>query len=169
MVENQLGDNDTIYGTFNLAEVMSEFPPDPGSAARHRAEILVKTDTLRVVLVTMLSGGFMHDHAAPGPITIQVLKGVINLTVEGESRTLSAGELISLAPGSCMASRVSRTARSFLPSPISAGFPIRAAMRMCPRDSRSIDENARSDSTIGRSRFLDSQPYRPSLGRSAFS
>ncbi|HEV2074302.1 MAG TPA: cupin domain-containing protein [Thermomicrobiales bacterium] len=99
MVENQLGDNDTIYGTFNLAEVMSEFPPDPGSAARHRAEILVKTDTLRVVLVTMLSGGFMHEHAAPGPITIQVLKGVMNLTVEGESRTLSAGELISLAPG----------------------------------------------------------------------
>jgi quercetin dioxygenase-like cupin family protein len=99
MVENQLGDNDTIYGTFNLADVMSEIPPDPESEARHRAEILVKTDTLRVVLVTMLSGGFMHDHAGPGPITIQVLKGVMSLTVEGESRTLSAGELISLAPG----------------------------------------------------------------------
>lgn len=99
MVENRLGDNDTIYGTFNLAEVMSEIPPDPESEARHRAEILVKTDTLRVVLVTMLSGGFMHDHTAPGPITIQVLQGVMNVSVEGEPRSISAGELISLAPG----------------------------------------------------------------------
>lgn len=99
MVENRLGDNETIYGTFNLAKVMSEIPPDPESEARHRAEILVKTDTLRVVLVTMLSGGFMHDHAAPGPITIQALTGVVNVSVEGDSRTLSAGELMSLAPG----------------------------------------------------------------------
>jgi len=96
---DQLGQNSTIYGTFNLDDVISEFPPDPNSAARHRAEILVKTDTLRVVLVTMLSGGFMHEHDAPGPITIHVLRGAMNVSVEGQARVLGAGELISLAPG----------------------------------------------------------------------
>jgi quercetin dioxygenase-like cupin family protein len=91
--------NEKIYGVFNLDEVVGEFPPDPDSQARHRAEILVKTDTLRVVLVTMLSGGKMHDHAAPGPITIHVLRGAMTIAVEGDSQTLNAGELISIAPG----------------------------------------------------------------------
>jgi len=96
---DQLGQNETIYGTFNLHEVIDEFPPDRESAARHRAEILVKTDTLRVVLVTILSGGRLHEHEAPGPITIQVLRGAVNVSVAGEPRVLGAGELISLAPG----------------------------------------------------------------------
>ncbi len=95
---DQLSGNTTVYGTFNLDEVIGELPPDPDSEARHRAEILVKTDTLRVVLVTMLSGGHMHRHAAPGPITIHVLRGAMNVTVEGETHTLGAGEMISLAP-----------------------------------------------------------------------
>ena len=95
---DQLDQRRTIYGTFNLDEVIAEFPPDPDSAARHRAEILVKTDTLRVVLVTILAGGRLHEHAAPGPITIHVLHGAITLTVEGEPRVLGAGEMIALAP-----------------------------------------------------------------------
>ena len=95
---DQLSGNTTIYGTFSLDEVIGELPPDPDSEARHRAEILVKTDTLRLVLVTMLGGGRMHEHAAPGPITIHVLRGSMNVSVEGESQALGAGELISLAP-----------------------------------------------------------------------
>jgi|SRR5687767_4111366 quercetin dioxygenase-like cupin family protein len=91
--------SDKIYGTFNLDEVISEFPPDPESHARHRAEILVKTDTLRVVLVTILTGGRLHDHSAPGPITIHVLRGSMNVSVGGESQVLGSGEMISLAPG----------------------------------------------------------------------
>ncbi|HVL24221.1 MAG TPA: cupin domain-containing protein [Thermomicrobiales bacterium] len=91
--------NEKIYGVFNLDEVIAEFPPDPDSRARHRAEILVKTDTLRVVLVTMLSGGRMHDHAAPGPITIHVVRGAMTVSVEGDPQALNAGEFISLAPG----------------------------------------------------------------------
>lgn len=88
-----------IYGMFNFEEEISEYPPDPESAARHRAEILVKTETLRVVLVTMLSGGILQDHEAPGPITIHVLQGSMNVTVGGEPHTLDSGEMISLAPG----------------------------------------------------------------------
>ncbi len=99
MVENLLGDDDRIYGTFDLAKVVDEFPPDPNSASLRRAEILVKTDTLRVVLVTMLKDGRMHDHSAPGPITIQVLRGKMNVTWDGGSQQLGAGEMVAMAPG----------------------------------------------------------------------
>lgn len=99
MIENQLGDNDQVYGTFDLDAVMMEFPPDPASASLRRAEILVKTDTLRVVLITMLKGSKLHDHAAPGPITIQVLEGRMNVSVEDTSQVLHAGELVAMGPG----------------------------------------------------------------------
>jgi quercetin dioxygenase-like cupin family protein len=99
MIENQLGDNDKVYGTFNLDQVMSEIPPDPQSEAAHRAQILIKTDTLRVVLITMLKGGRLPDHTAPGPITIHVLRGKMNVSIEGGSQVLSEGELVSMAPG----------------------------------------------------------------------
>ena len=87
------------YETFNLREVTSQFPPDPDSAARHRAEILVKSDTLRVVLVTALSGGKLHDHSAPGPITIHVIDGSFALTVDGDRQVVSADEVVVMSPG----------------------------------------------------------------------
>ncbi len=87
------------YETFNLREVVSQFPPDPDSAARHRAEILVKSDTLRVVLVTALSGGKLHDHSAPGPITIHVIDGSFAMTVDGHQQVLSADEVVIMEPG----------------------------------------------------------------------
>ena len=87
------------YETFNLREVVSQYPPDPESAARHRAEILVKSDTLRVVLVTAISGGALHPHAAPGPITIHVIEGSFAIEAAGEQQTLSADEVMIMAPG----------------------------------------------------------------------
>lgn len=87
------------YETFNLREVISQYPPDPNSAARHRAEILVKSDTVRVVLVTAVSGGGLHEHSAPGPITIHVIEGSFAVTVDGQRQTLSDDEVMIMAPG----------------------------------------------------------------------
>lgn len=97
-MDNLINDG-KIYGIYNLDEVISEYPPDPDSAARHRAEILIKTETLRVVLVTMLSGARLQEHKAPGPITIHVLRGSMNVSVEDGSHVLGSGEMISIAPG----------------------------------------------------------------------
>ena len=88
-----------VFEIFDLNAVIAEFPPDPESKARHRAEILVKSETLRVVVVTAITGGLLHEHHAPGPITVQVLSGSIDFTVEGESNIMSEADLISLAPG----------------------------------------------------------------------
>lgn len=88
-----------LYEIFDLNTVISEFPPDPDTKARHRAEILVKSETLRVVLVTALSQGKLHDHSAPGPITIQVLEGKFTLTIEGEDRLMNTSEIAIVSPG----------------------------------------------------------------------
>jgi quercetin dioxygenase-like cupin family protein len=97
--DEQQHELELVYGLIDLEREIERFPPDPESAARHRAEILIKTDTLRVVLVTMLRNGRMHDHSAPGPITVHVLHGAIRFTVGDEGHELRAGQLISLAPG----------------------------------------------------------------------
>lgn len=88
-----------IYGLTDLTREIERFPPDRESAARHRAETLIKTDTLRVVLVTMLSGASLREHAAPGPLTVQVLRGAVRLTVDDDPHDLQEGQLISVAPG----------------------------------------------------------------------
>lgn len=87
-----------IYGLTDLEREIERFPPDPNSAARHRAETLVKTDTLRVVLLTMLSRAILREHAAPGPLTVQVLRGAVKFTVDDEPYDLQAGQLIAVAP-----------------------------------------------------------------------
>jgi quercetin dioxygenase-like cupin family protein len=92
-------DEEKIYGIASLPGVIESFPPDPTKKARHRANILVKTDTIRVVLVTMLAGGELQEHSAPGPITVQILEGAFDFSVDGESHRMDQGDLISLAPG----------------------------------------------------------------------
>lgn len=87
------------YEIFNLDNVIAEFPPDPNTVARHRAEILVKSDTLRVVLVTSLTGGQLREHSAPGPITIQVVEGKFTLTIDGEARLMDSSDIAIVAPG----------------------------------------------------------------------
>lgn len=91
-------DDNRVYEIFNLDSVIGEFSPDPESKARHRAEILVKSDTLRVVVVTSLQGGKLHEHSAPGPITVHVLDGQFTLTIDGEPRVLAKGDIAIVAP-----------------------------------------------------------------------
>lgn len=97
-VETQADGNAAVYGAFDLEAEIARFPPDPESVARHRAETLVKTATLRVVLVTMLTGGTLQEHIAPAPLTVHVLRGALRLRVGERTAELHAGELLALAP-----------------------------------------------------------------------
>lgn len=87
------------YEIFNLDKVISEFPPDPESEAKRRAELLVKSDTLRVVLITAITGSKLHEHNAPGPITIHVVHGQFTLTIDDEARVMNQGDVAIVAPG----------------------------------------------------------------------
>lgn len=90
--------NNALLGAFNINDEIAKYRPGDNEAGR-RAETLIKSDGLRVVLVTMLSGITLHEHSAPGPITIHVLRGRFAMTFEREERELGPGELVSLASG----------------------------------------------------------------------
>jgi quercetin dioxygenase-like cupin family protein len=87
-----------VLGKFDLAAEIERFRPGEGASGR-RAETLVKTDRLRLVLVTMRTGAALEEHTAPGPITIQTLRGRFVVTAEGRDHELGEGGLIALEAG----------------------------------------------------------------------
>ena len=87
---------DGLLGLFKLDDEITRFKPDDENTAGRRAETLIKNDRLRVVLVTMRAGISLHEHSAPGPITIHVLQGRFKVTYSGIEEELSVGGLISL-------------------------------------------------------------------------
>ena len=57
---------------------------------------LLKTDTLRVVLMAMKSGARLHEHHADGRLLLQVLQGEIEFEAENAKQGLKAGMLVSV-------------------------------------------------------------------------
>lgn len=87
-----------ILGRFDLGAEIARLAPGDNAAGR-RAETLIKGDRFRVVLIAMRAGAHLQEHTAPGPITIQALRGEFTVTVGDEESALPAGALISLAAG----------------------------------------------------------------------
>jgi quercetin dioxygenase-like cupin family protein len=87
-----------VLGIFSLADEIERFHPGEGESGR-RAEGLIKTEGLRVVLVTMHEGASLNEHSAPGPITIHTLRGEMLVSVGDEEVKLAEGGLISIAAG----------------------------------------------------------------------
>jgi quercetin dioxygenase-like cupin family protein len=90
--------DDPVLGRFELAAEIGRYPPGEGASGR-RAETLVKSDRLRVVLVTMRAGTALAEHAAPGPITIHALRGRFAVRADDEDHELAADGLLALAAG----------------------------------------------------------------------
>jgi quercetin dioxygenase-like cupin family protein len=84
-----------ILGTFDLASEAQSLRPVEGESGR-RAKILVRTPRLRVVLVVMRAGAALHEHTAPGPITIHALQGRFVVHVGEQQLTVAAGGLVSV-------------------------------------------------------------------------
>lgn len=57
---------------------------------------LLKTDTLRVVLMAIKAGARLHEHHADGRLLLQVLQGEIEFEAENEKRVLQAGTIVSV-------------------------------------------------------------------------
>lgn len=83
-----------ILGNVALGDAIARLLPDVPSG--RRSETLLKTPTLRVVLVTMRAGTELHEHTAPGVITMQGLQGRLAVTVADQEQELAAGDLIAL-------------------------------------------------------------------------
>ena len=71
--------------------------PTPGHGG-HRQIALVHEGPVRLVLFAFESGGRMKEHAAPGWVTIHVLRGALTVRTGDTQHKMTAGNLLSLAP-----------------------------------------------------------------------
>lgn len=60
------------------------------------ARVLVRNGPLRVTLVTLVPGGHIAPHRAPGPITVHTVAGSIEFETEGRVIALRTGEMLAL-------------------------------------------------------------------------
>ena len=65
----------------------------------HRQIALLHQPSVRLVLFAFESGGRIKEHSAPGWVTIHVLRGTLMVGTATTRHRLSAGMLLSLAPG----------------------------------------------------------------------
>lgn len=86
-----------IGNVVDLASEAGRYRPDVPSG--RRAEILLKSSSLRVVLVTMRAGTASQEHSVAGSITIQGLSGVFAVGAGGEEITVRGGQLTALDEG----------------------------------------------------------------------
>ena len=64
-----------------------------------RAVTLVRQSGLSVVLVHLRAGGALEEHAAPGPVTVSVLDGHVEVTLGGESFDAPSRRLVAFDAG----------------------------------------------------------------------
>ena len=81
---------------FDLAQEMSLVREELVGGRVRIARTLVKEGSLRLTLVGLAPGGALDEHDAPGPITIHVLEGELELVAGGARGTYATGALIAL-------------------------------------------------------------------------
>ena len=64
-----------------------------------RSVALFKSQELEVIRLVLTAGKSFPSHSVPGEITIQCLEGSMEVTSNGEVKTLSANQLMFLAGG----------------------------------------------------------------------
>ena len=82
---------------FDLSQEMADSDAKKPWQAGHYARTLFKKSDFRVVLLCMESGARLKEHHADGAISVQVLKGSIRFTTQGEPHDLKQGNVLMLA------------------------------------------------------------------------
>jgi quercetin dioxygenase-like cupin family protein len=80
----------------DLGEATTELRATQDEQDRH-AVTLVHEDGLTVVVTDLHAGAVLQEHAAPGPATIQVLDGRVEIDIAGERVEATAGRLVAFA------------------------------------------------------------------------
>lgn len=85
---------------FNLDEVATRLDQElHAGEAGHRQETLYKRGPMSVSLFLFGHLTRLAPHRAKGVVTIQVVKGHLQVTAEGHAHDLHVGNLLVLAPG----------------------------------------------------------------------
>jgi quercetin dioxygenase-like cupin family protein len=87
------------YLEFDLAREIEELHREPEWASGQNARTLVKYDDLRVVLTALKADARIPEHRTEGRISIQTLRGHLQVRAEGRTFDLPAGSLLALDRG----------------------------------------------------------------------
>ncbi len=99
MTTESFADDGTLlkdFGQFDLTREVENSEQQKPWQAGHTARTLFKKADFRMVLISMEKGSVLKEHHADGTISVQVLKGSIGFTVEGETHTLQANSVVTL-------------------------------------------------------------------------
>lgn len=82
---------------FALREVAAEMRGEPEYRENgHTGVLLMRTDSLRMLLEVVAEGARLDEHVIRGPATLQVLEGALDVAVEGEVFHAAEGEIVVL-------------------------------------------------------------------------
>lgn len=92
-----------LDGSAVLLDLPTEFEkltsePD-APVAGHRQITLFKSYKTTVAIFAFQSGGGMREHSAPGVVTVQVLKGALEINVAGVTHHIAAQNVLVIPPG----------------------------------------------------------------------
>ena len=81
---------------FDLAQEMKDCEKNRPWPMGHFARTLFKKPDFRIVLISMDKGAILKEHHADGTISVQVLKGSIRFTAQGEAHSLEVNGVLTL-------------------------------------------------------------------------
>ena len=81
---------------FDLPKELAEAEQKKPWPSGIHSKTLFKKHDLRIVLVSMQNAAHMKEHHADGTLSIQVLKGRLNVSINGKPHDLSTGTLFTL-------------------------------------------------------------------------
>ncbi len=84
------------FAQLDLAQEMLTSEQTKPWQTGHTARMLFKKADFRMVLISMEKGSILKEHHADGTISVQVLKGSIRFSTQGETHTLHASSLVAL-------------------------------------------------------------------------
>jgi quercetin dioxygenase-like cupin family protein len=87
------------YLEFDLTREVEQLHREPAWAAGHNAKTLLKYDDFRVVLMALRPHSRVPTHKTEGRISLQTIRGQIQVHAAGRTFDLPAGSLLALDGG----------------------------------------------------------------------
>jgi quercetin dioxygenase-like cupin family protein len=84
---------------FDLNETAAQLHAEGVGSANRNAITMRNAPGLRVVLLAMQAGDRLHDHHAPGPITLHTITGRVRFTTTDQAVELEAQMMVALEGG----------------------------------------------------------------------
>jgi quercetin dioxygenase-like cupin family protein len=82
----------------DLAAAACQLQQESTWSGNRNAVTLVKHQDFRLVLTALKSGARLARHGVHGTVLIQVLAGLVRVTIYGQDLSLTAGQVVSLDP-----------------------------------------------------------------------